>query len=226
MYKKLIVGTGLMIGMVLLPHRSDAQILDIISIINTAVKKVIVAADLEVERLQNQTIGLQSAQKELENAMQSSELGDITNWVQQQKDLFSEFYQELWNVKVALSAYTRVKDMIEKQVRIVSECRQVSSVIGQDKHFSAAELTYLKSVLSGIINQSVLNLNQLYRVVNAFMTQMDDADRLTIINEAGNGIDKNGTDLEVFSQQTELLSLQRSKDANEIAATKMLYGIK
>src|ERR1700744_3237692 len=36
----------------LMPQGSNAQILDIISIINTAVKKVIVATDLEVERMQ------------------------------------------------------------------------------------------------------------------------------------------------------------------------------
>ena len=45
----------------LLPGRSDAQVLDIIGIIDAAVKKVIVATDLEVERMQTETIGAQNA---------------------------------------------------------------------------------------------------------------------------------------------------------------------
>jgi len=213
------------VGMLLIPHPSDAQILDIISIIKTAVKKVIVAADLEVEKLQTQTIELQNAQKQLENAMQQSELGDITNWVQQQKSLFGEYYQELLLVKNALATYNRVKDMIEKQAQIVSGYKQVSAILNQDKHFSASEVSYMSTVLSGILNQSVQNLNQLSMVINAFVTQMADADRLKIIDEAGNSIDKNYTDLEQFSQQTSLLSLQRAKDAGDIATTKALYGI-
>src|SRR5579872_4571071 len=69
------------------PRPAEAQILDIAEIIQEAVKKVIVAADLEVERLQTQTISLQNAEKAAENAMDLSELNDITGWVQQQKDL-------------------------------------------------------------------------------------------------------------------------------------------
>jgi hypothetical protein len=209
----------------LAPQKSDAQILDIISIINAAVKKVIVAADLEVERLQTQTIGLQNAEKELDNTMQQTKLADIANWVQQQKDLFGEFYQELWKVKNALSTYERVKDMIEKEGQIVSGYKQVWSALQQDKHFSVDELSHMNAVLTGIMNQSVANLNGIYMVINAFVTQMGDADRLRIIDEAGGNIDRNYSDLAQFNQQATLLSLQRSKDAGDEAVTKALYGI-
>ena len=79
----------LLFGLVLsclVPIGSHAQVLDIISIINSAVKKVIVAADLEVQQLQTETIGLQNTEKGLENNMDQSELSDITGWVQQQRD--------------------------------------------------------------------------------------------------------------------------------------------
>jgi hypothetical protein len=197
----------------------------IADIIKAAVKKVIVAADLQVQRMQTETIGLQNAEKELENNMALEKLNDISGWVQQQRDLFAGYYQELWEVKNALATYEEVRAMIEKQGQIVAAYRQVYTVLKQDKHFSVEEVNHMNAVLSGIMNQSVQNLDHLSLVVNALLTQMGDAPRLKIIDEAGSGIDRNYTDLAQFSQQCLLLSLQRSKDAGEVAVTKALYGI-
>lgn len=197
----------------------------ILEIIKAAVKKVIVAADLEVQRLQTRTIGLQNVQKELENTMQQSELKGIANWVQQQRDLFAGYYKELMEVKNALMTYEEVKDMIEKQVQIVSGYKQAYAVIRQDKHFSADEVTQMYAVLSGIMRQSVQNLSRLAMVANSLVTQMDDAARLRIIDDTGSEINRNYNDLAQFSQQSFLLSLQRARDANDVAITRALYGI-
>jgi hypothetical protein len=207
------------------PRTAGAQITDIAQIIQDAVKKVIVAVDLEVERLQTETISLQNAEKAVENAMDLSELNDITSWVQQQKDLFAEYYNELWQVKNALATYEQVKSMIEKQVQIVAGFRQAYSILGQDQHFSAAEVNQMYAVLSGIATQSAQNINRLTLVITGLLTQMNDAGRLRIIDETGSDIDKNYRDLAQFSQQNYLLSLQRAKDENDVAATQALYGI-
>ena len=69
------------------------------------------------------------------------------------------------------------------------------------------------------------NISRLTVVVTSLLTQMGDAARLRLIDETGAGIDRNYTDLAQFSQQNFLLSLQRAKDANDIAATRALYGI-
>ena len=209
----------------LAPQRSAAQVLDIIAIINAAVKKVIVAADLAVERLQTQTIILQNAERALENDMDADELTDIAGWVQQQKNLFAEYYQELWQVKNALSTYEQVKAMISKQAQIVSGSSQAYGILGQDKHFSAAEVSHMYAVLFGIVSQSAQNLKNLTMVVTALVTQMNDAGRLRIIDATGSDIDRNYRDLAQFSQESYLLSLQRAKDENDIAATRALYGL-
>jgi len=205
------------------PARAQIPILDII---NAAVKKVIVATDLEIERMQTETIGLQNTEKAAENDMEQSELTDITGWVQQQRDLFAEFYQELWEVKNAIATYEEVKDMIEKQAKIVAGYKQAYATVSQDKHFSAAEVSTMSAVLSGIMNQSVQNINRLTTVVTALVTQMGDGPRLTIIDETGRDIDRNYTDLAQFSQQSFLLSAQRAQNANDLAGTKALYGIR
>jgi hypothetical protein len=204
---------------------AGAQVLDIISIINTAIKKVIVAADLAIEQKQTETIELQSAEKTAENDMSQSELSDIIGWVQDQKSLFQEYYNELWQVKTALSTYERVKAMIAKQAAIVTGFRQAYANISQDKHFSAAEVAQFSATLSGVVTQSERNITALAQVITALLTQMDDAGRLRLIDQAGSGIDRNYQDLAQFSQETYLLSLQRAQDANDVAVTKALYGI-
>ncbi len=219
-----VVGPALLLAC-LMPGRADAQILDIISIINAAVKKVIVATDLEVERMQSETIDAQNVEKSAENDMEQSELTGIADWVEQQRELFAEYYQELRDVKNVITSYEEVKAMIEKQEKIIAGYQQVYSVLQQDKHFSAAEVSHAFSVLSGIAAQSAQNISRLTVVVTSLLTQMGDAARLRLIDETGSDIDRNYMDLAQFSQQNFLLSLQRAKDANDIAATRALYGI-
>src|ERR1700682_5370378 len=95
--------------------RAQAQI----EIIVEVIKQAIMAVDLGVQKLQTQTIHLQTIQKAVENAMQQLQLTDITDWVQKQKELYAGYYQELWQVKNALSYYGKVKDMLEKQAQLV-----------------------------------------------------------------------------------------------------------
>jgi len=115
MMKKLMltgmIGVALLLGPV---SRTQAQF-----IVGDILKRIIMAIDLKVQRQQTQTILLQDAQKQLENFMQKTRLGEISDWVQQQKDLYEGYYQELWEVKQALQYYSAVRAMIDKQARLV-----------------------------------------------------------------------------------------------------------
>ena len=203
-------------------QKSQAQILDAIEEI---IKEAIMAVDLGVQKVQTQTVYLQDAQKAVENAMQQLHLSDITNWVQKQKDLYSEYYQELWQIKSAIAAYQRVKDIIQKESSLVSDYKRAYALIQQDQHFSPDEISHIYNIYSGIINQSIENMDQISVVINAFVTQMSDGDRLRIIDEAGERIDKNYNDCRAFTQQNILISLERSKDVNDMETVKVLYGI-
>jgi hypothetical protein len=115
-------------------QKSEAQI-PVLEIIRQAVIKArLVAIDLKIQRLQNETIWLQNAQKTLENKMQELKLGEIGDWVEKQRKLYADYYDELWQVKTAISYYQKVKDIIQKQLQIAGEYKQASAVIpkGQD----------------------------------------------------------------------------------------------
>jgi len=222
--KRILAVLVLSIGLSLAPNHSDAQI-PIISIIKAAIKKVIIAIDLEVQRLQTQTIWLQNAQKVVENTMSQLKLTDITGWVQKQKDLYANYYAELWKIKSAIAYYERVKQIIQEQVALVNAYKQAFALFKQDKHFTVQETDYMYNVYSGILDQSVKNLDQIYIVINAFTTQMSDAERLKIIDAAANRIDGNYSDLKEFTNDNIRLSVQRSKDENDLNTVKQLYGL-
>jgi len=98
-------------------------------------------------------------------------------------------------------------------------------MINQDKHFTRAEIDYMYRVYTGILNESVYNLDQILLVINSFKTQMTDGKRLEVINKAGDNIEQNYTDLKQFNNQNIQLSLNRAKDEHEIETVKKLYGI-
>lgn len=224
--KRAMVMCGLMMCCLIMPVQQSAAQIPIVEIIKAGVKKVIKAIDLKIQRLQNKTLWLQNAQKTLENKMQELKLGEISGWVEKQKKLYADYYTELWKVKSAISYYQKVRDIIHKQVQIVEEYKQVTVLFKQDQHFSDDEMGYMENVYSGILNESVKNLDQLYLGINSFVTQMSDAKRLELINVAGNNIEQNLTHLRQFNNQNIRLSLQKAKDQSEINAVKALYGIK
>ena len=204
---------------------SHAQVTEIISIIKAAITKVIKAVDLEVQRMQTETIWLQNVQKELENTMSKLKLDDIAGWVQKQKDLYEEYYNELSTVKQIIADYDKVKKIIELQSRIVSGYQSAYALFKQDKNFSAGEIDYMYKVYSAILDESLKNLDQVLLVVNSFVTQMSDAERLNIIDNAERGIQKNYNDLKEFNNQNVQLSLLRSIENNDVGTVKKLYGL-
>ena len=83
----------------------------------------------------------------------------------------------------------------------------------------------MSQVYSGIVDQSVKNVDGLLMIVNSFVTQMSDAKRLEIINSIGERVNQNWDDLQRFNNQNAMLSLQRARNEDEARAVKAMYGL-
>ena len=195
------------------------------NIIGEALKRVIMAIDLRIQKRQTQTILLQDAQRQLENVMEATHLADITEWVEQQKELYSEYYQELWQVKEVLQYYSAIKEMIDKEARLVAAYKQAYGALERDSHLQPQEIETCHQVYQAILRRSSHTIDQLAVLIQAFTTQMADADRLKMINELSADIDRDYRQLLAFTQQNILLSLQRSKDIQDMNFIKALYGL-
>lgn len=207
------------------PVQQAESAIGILEIIRQGVKRVIKAVDLKIQRLQNRTIGLQNAAKVLENKLSKLKLNEIAEWTERQRQLYKKYYDELWKVRNTLATYKRIKQILQRQQQIIDEYRFTWHMINQDKHFTRAEIDYMYRVYTGILNESVYNLDQILLVINSFKTQMTDGKRLEVINKAGDNIEQNYTDLKQFNNQNVQLSLNRAKDEHEIETVKKLYGI-
>ncbi len=224
MKKILIIIVVVVFGIAAPVQNLHAQV-PIADIIKAAVKKAIKAVDLQIQRLQNKTIWLQNAQKTLENAMSKTKLIEISDWVEKQRTLYKDYFDELQKVKSIIFYYSRIKEITAEQIQLVREYKHAFGLFKQDKHFTPEELSYMGKVYTGILDESVKNIDQIFLVINSFTTQMTDAKRLEIINAAADQIDINYNDLKAFNQQTILLSLQRAKAQNDVDVIKKLYGL-
>ena len=221
--KKIAIMLILSVGLSMAPiQQSHAQI----GIINEILIKIIKAIDLAVQKIQNKTIWLQNAQKALENSMSKLKLDEISGWVEKQRTLYKDYFEELQKVKNIIAYYQRIKDLTQKNILLVDAYKKAFALFKQDQHFTAAEIAYMEKVYSGILEQSAKNIDQIFIVINSFSTQMSDAKRLEIIDGAAEQVEKNYADLVQFNTQNKLLSLQRSKDQQDIDVVRALYGIK
>lgn len=216
---------SMIVLMVSLPISEVNAQVAVLEVIKAGVKKVIKSVDLKIQRMQNETIWLQNAQKVMENQLSKLKLAEISDWTEKQKDIYSKYYADLWKVKAAISYYQRIKDITTKQVFLVEEYKKAWNLARRDKNFTPQELDYMYDVYTGILNESAKNLDQILLVVNAFKTQMSDVKRLELINEAADRIEVNYSDLRQFNTQNILMSLQRSKSQDQIEEVQQLYGI-
>lgn len=193
----------------------------ITGLVNRAIK----AIDLKIQRMQNKTIGLQSAQKVLENAMSKLHLRDMADWALRQKDLYEKYFQELWQVKAVLTGYWQVKEIIKRQVLLVSEYKIAWARLSTDRHFTALELNQMYRIYSGVLEEGLRNLDQLTVACSAFTTQMSDGKRMQLIESAGKSIEQNLADLRSFNNSNVRLSLSRAADLADALMTKRIYGL-
>lgn len=204
---------------------ANAQAAEVAKAIQEGVKKVIVAMDLYVQRLQNQTIQLQNIQKAVENILSKLKLEEIAGWVERQRTLYAGYFEELNRVKSIIGYYHKIRDIKDKQVRIVEQYQRAYRLFKQDDHFTADELLYMGRVYAGMLERSVQHLERLLLVVNSFTTTMTDRERMAIVDKTAEEMSETYLDLSRFNNENKLLSLRRSKDAGELAVTKALYGL-
>jgi hypothetical protein len=195
------------------------------NIIQQGIKKVIIAMDLKIQRLQNKTIWLQNAQKTIENELSRLRLTEIGDWVEKQRKLYADYFDELWKVKSAIAYYHKVNDIIGKEKMILKENKAALSLFQGDPNFTRSEIAYMEKIYSGIMAESLNQLDAVSMVIHAFLTQMTDAKRMEIIDHAAAAIDQNLLHLREFTNGNKLIAMQRATEKGEVDLFKKIYGL-
>ncbi|MGX5857957.1 conjugal transfer protein TraI [Dyadobacter jiangsuensis] len=224
MHKKVIILTVLLLT-ASTPVKQAQAAIPWAQIIKEAVRRVVRAMDLLVQRRQNRQIRLQNAQKALENTMTKLKLDEIEDWVKKQRALYQEYYSELKKVKAVVSYYFRIKATLDKQARIAEQYQTAWALFQNDRHFTSTELAQMQKVYQGILEETARSVELLELVVRSFSTQMSDVKRLEIIDRAAKSADQIYDELNTFNQENKLLSLSRAGSEFDAKVTKELYGI-
>lgn len=197
----------------------------IIEAVKEASRKIIKAVDLQVQRWQNNTIDLQNIQKEIENILSKLKLEEIADWTNKQKELYQQYFDELWRVKTLLTYYRQFSAIVNKQKQLFAEYKRAYGIVQEDSRFTAKEKEYMIGVYDNILSASIQNIDDLLTLMQSFSFQMSDADRLKMISETNDSMDEHLSALRQFNQSNQLLSTQRAKSQKEIESIQQLYGI-
>lgn len=226
MKKRFILILFLFLFMHIVPNRPTARgQLVLAEVIKAAIKKVVKAMDLKVQRLQNKTIWLQQTQKTIENLLYKTRLDEIASWSFRQKETFASYYESLMKVKSVLLQFNQVKEIIQKQVAMVGIYQRTWNDLKKKDHFTAEELQYMAKVYAGILEESLGNVEELTSLVSSYSFQMSDGERMKLINAISDRVEENYQSLLQFNRENSLLSLQRSKSLREGLRIKRLHGI-
>ncbi|MGO1869291.1 MAG: conjugal transfer protein TraI [Sphingobacterium sp.] len=216
---------GLMSSLGMISTPVQAQ-LGIVEIIRQGIKRVIKAVDLKIQRLQNQAIWLQNAQKILENNLSKLKLSEIASWSDRQRLQYQKYYAELSQVKSLISQYQRLREISERQVNLVKEYRRVWHLIKSAGLYSPQEMEFMAQVYSGMLEESLGNVDRIGGIIGSFSLQMSDAARLALINQVADELQENYDALNRFNTENMLLGLQRGKETRELKQLRWFYDLR
>lgn len=151
--------------------------------------------------------------------------GTISNLSKGNFNLHNVYLTGLMAVNSAVSNNPRIGQIMNQQNSIVNEYRRYATLFRQSGTFTNNEIAYINNVFSKLVKQSDANIDDLAGVTTAGKLRMTDDDRLRAIDR----IYLISTDqlnfLRYFNRKTVMLSLQRSKDQQNVQTLKRLYGI-
>jgi hypothetical protein len=194
----------------LLPNQDAKAAVPIAEVIRQGVKKIIVAVDLKIQRMQNETIWLQQAQQKLENVLTESQLGEIASWSQKQRDLYGDYYESLWKVKSMITQFQKVKAISESQAELLRAYQKSWNLIVEGGMFSPQEILLIERRYGEILRQSAQNIQELTQVLRSYALQVSDGERLEQIMDLEQRMHGNFRTLTQLNLQLESLSSQRS----------------
>lgn len=192
--------------------------------IKLAVKKIIKAIDLQIQRLQNVTIELQNVQKKVENTLSKLKLKEIADWTQKQKDLYQEYFDELWRVKSILANYHRMTLIIDLQKQMFTEYKNTYNLVQSNINFSVSEKNFMLGVYKGMLDASLTGVDDMINMMKSFAVQMSDAERVALIDKTTDYLEGLLSDLRSFNGQNIALSQQRTRNRTDMETLRHIIG--
>jgi hypothetical protein len=140
--------------------------------------------------------------------------------------LHKVFLDGLMEASPTVKKYYKVAAIVEFQVLLLKENKAALNRFRQTNMLNPQELSYVANVYENLITQSLRNVEELVNVVTSGKLQMSDDERLKAIDVIYLEMEDKVNFLRSFNTNTSVLTIQRSKEYNEISRSRAVSDIK
>ncbi|TPG38534.1 TerB family tellurite resistance protein [Flavobacterium pectinovorum] len=140
--------------------------------------------------------------------------------------LHKTFLDALMQVSPVVKNYKRVEDIINFQMLLMKESKNGLNRFVKSGNFSEKEISYFEKVYGNLLSQSLRNLDELTMVITADKLRMSDDERLQAVDDIYVQMQDKLLFLRNFNVSSNLLALQRAKEAKDVYASKELQELK
>lgn len=136
------------------------------------------------------------------------------------------FLDALMQVSPVVKNYRRVGGIINFQLLLMKESKNGLNRFVKSGNFSEKEISYFEKVYGNLLSQSLRNLDELTMVVTADKLRMSDDERLQAVDDIYLQMQDKLLFLRNFNATSNVLALQRAKEAKDVYASKELQELK
>lgn len=140
--------------------------------------------------------------------------------------LHKTFLDALMQVSPVVKNYKRVGDIVKFQILLMKESKNGLNRFLKSDSFSPQEIKYFEKVYGNLLSQSLRNLDELTMVVTADKLRMSDDERLQAVDEIYQQMQDKLLFLRNFNASSNVLVMQRAKEAKDVYASKELQELK
>jgi len=149
----------------------------------------------------------------------------IKNISQGNFSLHKAFLDGLLTISPAVAKYKKIVTITEIQLELIKEYKRAFKRFQQDGNFNTDEIAYIGKVYSNLVDESAKNLESLLNVITANKLRMSDDERLQAIDLIDEEMENKLSFLRYFNNNARVLSLQRTKERNDLNTIRSLHGV-
>lgn len=141
-------------------------------------------------------------------------------------NLHRDFFNRLKNVNPSIRKYAKVADIIAYQVKIIKQTKITIQQIRETKQFTEAELDHCKQIFDNLLDECMKTVEELILVTTSGKLEMKDDERLKRIDRLYADVQDKYSFTCSFSEDMDILAVQRLGEQMEINRSKLINGIK
>lgn len=139
--------------------------------------------------------------------------------------LHKTFMDGLMQVSPTVRKYKRIGEIVNYQMLLVNEYKTAFKRFKNSRLFNEKEIRYIEKVYANLFKQSLRNLDELTTIITANKLRMSDDERLESIDRIYADMQDKLVFLRNFNANTSVLTVQRSKEYNDVNSLSNLYKV-